>query len=133
MVKDVSCSKAYHFISRTSRDNRWRNSLFPNSNSISYKEIESQNRILLFFLPDNFFPGYEPITFIAEKSLTTLGTDLEFFAALRAVRFHIKFVIQGIAVTALAEELDSFRGKFLYHFRTTFTAYSSNHDKLPCN
>jgi hypothetical protein len=86
---------------------------------------------LLFFLPGNLFPGYEPITFIAEKTLATFGTELEFFAALGAERLHIKFVIQGIAVTALTEKLDSFRGKFLCHFRTAFTAYSSYHDSLP--
>ena len=71
-------------------------------------------------------------TFIAEKSLTTFGTDLEFFAAIGAVRLHIKFVVQGIAFTVLAEKLGSFRGKFLYHFRTAFAAYSSYHSNLPC-
>jgi hypothetical protein len=85
---------------------------------------------LLLSLPDNLFPGYEPITFIAEETLTTFGTELEFLAAVGAVRLHIKFVVQGIAVTALAKKPGSFRGKLFYHFRTAFTAYSSYHDSL---
>jgi hypothetical protein len=86
---------------------------------------------LLFFLPGNLFPGYERITFITEKTLTAFGTDVEFFATHGAERFHIKFVVQGITFAALAEKPGSFRGKFLHHFCTAYTAYSSYQDSSP--
>jgi hypothetical protein len=59
---------------------------------------------LLLFLPDNLFTGYEPIAFIAEKSLTAFGTDDDFFAAVGAVSLHVEFIVNGIAVTVLTKK-----------------------------
>jgi hypothetical protein len=75
---------------------------------------------LLLFLPDNLFTGYEYITLIAEKSVTTSGTDCDFLVALGAMSLHVNFVVNSMGVTFFAEKPGSFRGKFLHHFRTAF-------------
>jgi hypothetical protein len=69
---------------------------------------DGRHRGLLFILPDNFFSGYKRIAPIAEKTLTAFGTDLKSIATIGTVRIHIKFVIEGIAVTFFTKKLGPF-------------------------
>jgi hypothetical protein len=77
---------------------------------------------LLLVLPKDLFTGYEFITCIAEESLAAFATELKYFTAFGAERIHIIFVVKGKAVAGFAEKPCPIRGKFLYHFRTAFTA-----------
>jgi hypothetical protein len=86
---------------------------------------------LFLVLPDNLCSRYEIVTFITEKPLTTFGTELELFAACRAMWIHVKFVVWAITFAFFTEKPCPIRGKFLYQFGTAFTANSSYHDSLP--
>ncbi len=97
-----------------------------------FQKRKIRNSDLLLLFPDNLFPGYEIVTFIAKKTCTAFGTDLELFAALGAVRIHVKFVAGGIALAELAEKPVPSRSKLLHHFRTAITAYPSYHVSLLC-
>jgi hypothetical protein len=92
--------------------------------------FQTEQKHVLLFLPHYLFPGDNNATGIAEINLTAFGTELKFFIALRAVRIHVVFVVQIVAIAVVTGKFGAIRSKFLDHFGTAFTAYSSFHDVL---
>jgi hypothetical protein len=82
----------------------------------------------LLFPPDNLLPGNDYATGIAEEDHSAFFTEFELLITLRAVRIHIVFVIEIIAIAFVTGKFGSIRSKFLQHFRAAITANSSFHD-----
>jgi hypothetical protein len=83
------------------------------------------------FSPDESAGRYLDLAFTAEKAQAATGINVgDLFAAIGAVGLHFHFVEFCKGVACLAEIFYSFRGGFLFHYRTAYPAYLFVHDSL---